>query len=558
MLSVSVVALTIGIPAAAVSATAAPVSDAVFNSAALSMMARAPMSGNDLLRQSQRSLSLVSVSLKRMTRADRAKAAPMLKALKEADRALKAVKTATGNRDSRALARALSAASRAVGKLNSTYKRARLKDRNVKEGMRAFNASWQQTQKRLQGAKGRGNKELARANARRINAVKTRLVAQRDRRRDYRDEYDELVYLIAMLDRALYLNRYDDYQWQALAVLDDCYGYYDGYYDYMVVYQPDYIQYYRDDYYYWNGVNSQVVNSYDYYYSDYSYNTYEETTVIDNSVNIEINVTNITNNEIIVEADNQVDQVETVAAETETETDGAQQLAEADAAQAAALQAEPPPPVEDPAVVEDPVADQLVEEPPPPVEEVEKIAAEVPSAEAVDLNADTGTEESTDPATAVGSEPDPNAPTEEPATEEPAAEPTGEPAAEPTEEPAAEPTEEPAAEPTEEPAAEPTEEPAAEPTEEPAAEPTEEPAAEPTEEPVTEPEAAPEPEPEPEAAPEPEPEPEAAPEPEPQPEAAPEPEPEPEAAPEPEPQPEAAPEETPAPAEDLDGDGNPG
>ncbi len=436
---------TMAIPAAAVSAAASPVTDAVFNTAALSMMARAPMSGDDLLRQSQRSLSLVSVSMKRMTRADRAKSAPMLKAVKEADRALKAVKAATHSRDSRALARALSAASRAVGKLNSTYKRARLKDRNVKEGMRSFNAAWQQTQKRLQGAKGRGNKELARSNARRINAVKNRLVAQRDRRRDYRDEYDELVYLIAMLDRALYLNRYDDYQWQALATLDDCYGYYDGYYDYIVVYQPDYVSYYRDDYYYWNGVNDQVVNSYDYYYSDYSYNAYEQTTVIDNSVNIEINVTNITNNEIIVEADTYVDQVEEVAVATEAETDGSQQLAEADAAEVAALEASPPPPVEDPAVVEDPVADALVNEPPPPLEEVEKIADEVPSAEAIDLDAE-GVEPARDPASEVGAEPDPNAPAEEP-TSEGTDEPASEPTSEPTEAPAETPSEEPAAEP---------------------------------------------------------------------------------------------------------------
>lgn len=523
MLSASVVALTIGIPAAAVSAAASPARDASFSNAALAMMARAPMNGNDLLRQSQRSLSVVSVSLKRMSRADRAKAAPMLKAIKEADRALKAVKTATSKRDNKSLARALSAASRAVGKLNSTYKRARLKDRNVKEGMRSFNVSWQQTQKRLQGAKGRGNKDLARDNARRINAVKRRLETQRDNRRDYRDEYDELVYLIAMLDRALTLNRYDDYQWQALATLDDCYGYYDGYYDYMVIYQPDYIQYYRDDYYYWNGVNDQVVNSYDYYYSDYSYSSYEETTVIDNSVNIEINVTNITNNEIIVEADSQVDDVEALTIETEAETDGSQQLAEAEAAEAAALEAAPPPPFEDPAAAEDPYVDEMLEAEPPPVEEVERLADDLPSASAADLDEEIEADEPGEPEAEPADEP-----SEDPSAEEAEPEPEAQPDPEP--EPEAEPEPEP------EPEAEPEPEPEAEPEPEP------EPEAEPEPEPEPEPEyEEPEPEPEP-AYEEPEPEPEPAyeePEPEPEPEYEPEPEPEPEyEEPEPEPEPE--------------------
>ena len=546
MLSVSLLALIGAVPAAALAA--APASTPVVGgSAALAALATsASLSGPQLLGKSQRALSVVAVSLKKMTRAERGRSAPFIKAVRAADRALKAVKDAVARKDNKALGKAISAASRAVGTLNSTYKRAKIKNRAVKEGMRAFNESWKLTQKRLGG--GKPTKDQRTANARRIGAMRRNLATRQESRRDRQDEYDELAYMIAVLDRALMLNRSDEYAWMALIAMDDFYGWYGGYYDYMVVYEPDYAQYYYDDYRYCSGISYEWQASYDTYYESYNYTSYEETVVINEVTNIEINNTYVTN-EIIVQADNEVEQIETSADEVAQDTDGATELAAADAA----LEAAPPPEIEDPAATPDPEIDAAVDTP-VDTAEVEALAEEAPSVDAVEEELaapEEGTEGEPAAGTETGTEGEPVAdPGTETGTEgEPAAEPAGEP------EPVAEPEPEP------EPVAEPEPEPEPEPVAEPEPEP--EPVAEPEPEPEPEPVAEPEPEPEPVAEPEPEPEPVAEPEPEPEPVAEPEPEPEPEpvAEPEPEPEPVAEPEPEPEPAAepepDSDGDGIP-
>ncbi|MFO1237929.1 MAG: hypothetical protein U1F24_13135 [Alphaproteobacteria bacterium] len=556
MLSVSLLALIGAVPAAALAAAPAA-TPVVGGSAALAALATsASLSGPQLLGKSQRALSVVAVSLKKMTRAERGRSAPFIKAVRAADRALKAVKDAVARKDNKALGKAISAASRAVGTLNSTYKRAKIKNRAVKEGMRAFNESWKLTQKRLGG--GKPTKDQRTANARRIGAMRRNLATRQESRRDRQDEYDELAYMIAVLDRALMLNRSDEYAWMALIAMDDFYGWYGGYYDYMVVYEPDYAQYYYDDYRYCSGISYEWQASYDTYYESYNYTSYEETVVINEVTNIEINNTYVTN-EIIVQADNEVEQIETSADEVAQDTDGATELAAADAA----LEAAPPPEIEDPAATPDPEIDAAVDTP-VDTAEVEALAEEAPSVDAVEEELaapEEGTEGEPAAGTETGTEGEPVAdPGTETGTEgEPAAEPAGEP--EPVAEPEPEP--EPVAEPEPEP--EPVAEPEPEP--EPVAEPEPGPEPEPVAEPEPEPEpvAEPEPEPEPVAEPEPEPEPEpvAEPEPEPEPVAEPEPEPEPEpvAEPEPEPEPVAEPEPEPEPAAepepDSDGDGIP-
>ena len=570
MLSVSLLALIGAVPAAALAA--APASTPVVGgSAALAALATsASLSGPQLLGKSQRALSVVAVSLKKMTRAERGRSAPFIKAVRAADRALKAVKDAVARKDNKALGKAISAASRAVGTLNSTYKRAKIKNRAVKEGMRAFNESWKLTQKRLGG--GKPTKDQRTANARRIGAMRRNLATRQESRRDRQDEYDELAYMIAVLDRALMLNRSDEYAWMALIAMDDFYGWYGGYYDYMVVYEPDYAQYYYDDYRYCSGISYEWQASYDTYYESYNYTSYEETVVINEVTNIEINNTYVTN-EIIVQADNEVEQIETSADEVAQDTDGATELAAADAA----LEAAPPPEIEDPAATPDPEIDAAVDTP-VDTAEVEALAEEAPSVDAVEEELaapEEGTEGEPAAGTETGTEGEPAAGTETGTEGEPAAEPgtetgtEGEPAAEPAGEPEPvaepEPEPEPVAEPEPEPEPEPVAEPEPEP--EPVAEPEPEPEPEPVAEPEPEPEpvAEPEPEPEPVAEPEPEPEPVAEPEPEPEPVAEPEPEPEPEPVaepePEPEPEPAAEPEPEPEPAAepepDSDGDGIP-
>ena len=460
LISVSLIALMAGIPAAALASSSAS-GLPVAGSAALFAAAAKPAKGQKetgatLLRSTQRALSLVATSVKKADKASLNRSAPFLKAIKEADRALKALKDATAAKDAKKLSRAVSAASKAVGKLNSTYKRANLTNKNVKEGMRALNAAWPQTQKRLAGTPKKVTPATTKANSRRITAVKKRMEKQRQRPGIKKTELDELVYFIAELDRALTLNRSPEYQWEAIAVLDSCYGGYDGYYEYMAVYEPEEAAYYAEDVEYWESVDTAAQDDYDTYYDDYSFESYEESVTVETTVNIEINVTNV-DVEIVEAADSSIDTVEEEVTEVAAETEGYQELEAVEATD----QASGPEAIEDPADVADTEADQLADTP------VSEEQAEEAADELVDDQADEGQDEAE---------------------------------AQPESEP------------------EPEMEPEPEPEPEMEAEPEPEPEMEPEPEPEPEPEMEPEPEPEPEMEPEPEPEPEMEPEPEPEPE----------------------------------------
>jgi len=515
LLSVSFLALVAGIPTLALTAAARPTPAGAISGSETSLVEKiaarpgaeakqGKASGAELLRKTQTSLSVVATTTKSLSRSARAKAAPFVQAIATTDRQLKALKAAVASKDRKALAKAVSATSRIVGKLNATFEMSKIADHKVREGMRALNASWTQTLKRLGGAKTLVTADSTRANARRISAIRKRVEA-RKAQTQRQEDLAQFALILALLDEALLLNRSADYQWMALARLDQAFGYYGGYYDYYAVYDPTYVVLFQDDYYYWNNVADICETQYATYYESYSFESYEVVETYTYTESVEVSQEIVTE-AVMVVAEQTVETVESEAIATGQETEGYAEAAavesKVEAAAEAEAQAEP---VADPAETADEEVDATAEQPVSD-DEAEAIADDSIVDDAVD---------------------EPDAGAEEPAADDGQQGPS-EPEAQP-EEPAAEPEAQP-----------------------------EEPAAEP--EPQPEEEAAPEPAPEPEAT-EPEPEPEAA-EPEPEPQAAePEPEPEPEAAePAPEPEPEASepePEPEPEPAQD-DGSGNGG
>jgi hypothetical protein len=250
LLSVSLVALAAAVPAA----TGVAPAQASVLTGVVAQQASPRMTGPQLLRSSQRALSVVAATAKKLPRETRKRSAPLLKAIKDADRALKDLDRAVKAKDSRALSKALTAATRAAGRLNSAYKRSKLKSRSMREGMRSFNASWEQTQSRLRG-NAQPSASVAKANGRRIAATQQRLRGLAEQRRSSPSEYEELLFLLAALDRAQMLNRSPEWQWLAMLAMEEAFGWYGGYYDYMAAYQPDYYGYYQDDYLWWNGVS---------------------------------------------------------------------------------------------------------------------------------------------------------------------------------------------------------------------------------------------------------------------------------------------------------------
>lgn len=421
--SVSLVAL-LGLPAQA--APAVPASSAALMAAASS----AKVTGSDLLKKAQKALAVALTSVKGLSADKLSTSAPYLKAISEADKALLAIKDAIASKDNAKLGKAVSEGAKAVGRLNSTYKKANIDDPKVKEGMRAFNKAWDKTLKRLGGAKP-GTPQQAQDNGRRIAAL-NRQIADLKAKQAEQDAQDELAYLLDQLARAQELNRNPDYQWLALLALDEALGYYGGYYDYLAAYDPDLAVSWLEPYNYWNGLYDDWSPYYAGYYDGYNYGAYDA--ALDYPSQDEINAA-IVDATAQAAADATIDAIAANAEAAAAAAPGGEALE----ASRAALADAPPPPVPDPAETADAEADSVSSQP--------LDAAEAEKAAEAELADDAVGEEPADA-------PEEAAPADEP-TEEPAAEPD-----EQTEEPAAEPegqNEEPAAEPEEqheEPAAE--------------------------------------------------------------------------------------------------------
>jgi hypothetical protein len=431
LVSVSALALICGLPAGLLAANVAPGAQAASVTALMAAASntakpkKAAASGADLLRQTQKSLAVVAATTKRLSRSDRKQAAPFVRAIGLSDRQMKAIKDAVARKDKKALAKAVSEASRIIGKLNSTYKLARIGDKRVAEGMRAFNASWNQTLKRLGGGKAKVTAESTKANGRRINAAKKRVVARKGQTQR-REDLEQLALVIALLDEALLLNRSPEYQWMALARCDEAFGYYGGYYDYIAVYEPQYVTTVQEDYYYWNSVSTHYEETYSYYYEEYSFTSYEETVTYEYTESVEVSET-IVSEEVVTYAEETIDTIETEALAVGAETDGYQEAAEVShETEEAMLAAGQSGPAEDPAAIEDPEVDAAAEEPISD-EQAEDIADQ--DEELFDESGETGTDDAGEPEAApeesgedAGDPPEEAAPEEEAQPEEAAPE----------------------------------------------------------------------------------------------------------------------------------------
>lgn len=377
-------------------------------------------SGGDLLRKAQKALSVAVVAVKALPLETLATSAPFLRAVSDADKALAGVKEAIAGRNDKTLARAISQAARAVGTLNATYKQAKIADPKVKEGVRAFNAAWDRTLRRLGGARP-GTAQQAQDNGRRIAALQRQIEALKAKRAQEAADAEELAYLLAALDRAEQLNRNADMQWLALLALDEALGWYGGYYDYLATYHPDLAVAWLDDYLYWNGLYNDYAPAYDAYYDGYDYAAYDEPAAY--PADIDINVT-IIDEPVLALADAQIDMLGQAADDVAKTVPGFDRLEAAEAA----LESAPVPDIEDPAATADAEADaqsaQPLDDAAAEALEDEELGADEP-AEGPD--AEPADEPAADPADEPG---------EEPAAEEPADEPDAAPADEPGEEPA--------------------------------------------------------------------------------------------------------------------------
>ena len=495
-----------------------PAKGPVVGNVAPQQVASRQASAASLLDDMKETLAFVSVRASKLPPATRKRAAPYFKALIETTRALDAMKAATKSRNSARLSKAISTFSVAIGKLNTAYGLSGLRDARIKSGMASFNKAAPLYLQQVGKSRKASSPETRKANYRRATALSNRVRVMETRQGITAAEQRRLRALQASIDRALVYYASPDFYWYGDYIVADCWGQYQGYYEYYTVYEPSVSIYYYEEIGYWNTVYSSVEVNYVQTYEDYSWSRYEESI----SISVEMSIT-LTDTEV-VEVRQAEQRLEEKATALIVETGEAEKLQKVETAALPVDTALP-----DPGEQADPKVDAAFEEAPPVNEadvatplESATFAPEEPAAPQPEAEQPKAEQPQTDPT--------PQPETQQPQTEQPQTDPAPQPETQQpqTEQPQVEPEPQPEPAPQVEPEPQPEPAPQAEPEPQPEPAPQAEPEPQPEPEPQAEPEPQPEPEPQAEPEPQPEPEPQAEPEPQPEPEPMPEPEPEPE------------------------------
>ena len=237
---------------------------------------KAKLSPAQMMTRMEQALVLISTRLAARPAAERKRAAPLVKALVDANKALKAVKSATNKKKKKALAAALPKASAALARVDKAFRLSGIKAKSVSVPVASLKGLWRDYLARTGAAAGKGNKERAVANARRINGMKKQLRTLGDGRASDRRLRAQLAEIERRLDQAEAANRSLQNQWLATLLIAEALGLYSGYYDYVVVYYPSDVRYYDDSYAYFSAEYRYSYREYGYYYEEYSWSYYNE------------------------------------------------------------------------------------------------------------------------------------------------------------------------------------------------------------------------------------------------------------------------------------------
>lgn len=336
------------------------------------------LTADELLVQAQRSLALTVAAAKRAPKIKSKAAAPFVKSLDETTKALKTLRTAASSRNAKRFSRALKQAFEAMGRLNATYRLSDLRAKDVRKGVQGVSKSWQAYFARVGGSKAAATPESTRANARRIASLKKSVSTVRDRRSMSPREVRELTLMLEALERAEAANRAAANQWLALLLLDEIFGWYGGYYDYIVIYEPEYAYYYREEYVYWSEVIEYTEVEFVTYYESYSFESYEETFIVEESYYVEFSEDETVLIEEIEE------EVETTVEELYQGSESFETLSAETAELEQAVQESSTQAIEDPADIPDPEVDEaaVLDEDAPALEPDELLAVSAAPAEA--------------------------------------------------------------------------------------------------------------------------------------------------------------------------------
>jgi hypothetical protein len=282
------------------------------------------LNASQMMAKMEQSLLLMATTYQQLPKAKKRMAAPFVKSMLDASKALKNIKAAVARKDRKGLAKALPQASAAIAKLTKAYSLSDLRNPKIQIGVTTLSSVWWDYVKRTPGSKTAASQDKALETGRRINGMKKQISKLKSNSRTDRRALAAIREMERILARAEAANRSLENQWLATLLFADAYGYYSGYYDYIVVYEPEYIPYYSESYTYYTSEYSYSYTEYTTYYEEYSWNYYEEPVEVYNEYNFNMSTTEYNRFEYTY-----VESYETVETTVETvyeQTDGYQAI----------------------------------------------------------------------------------------------------------------------------------------------------------------------------------------------------------------------------------------
>ena len=269
------------------------------------------LNADTLLKNTRRALGAILVGYKRSPEGKTKASGLVIKAAASAGTEIGKLEKALKSKKSKDISRSTQAVSVAIGKLQSTYKLARVQDRIVTEGMLSASSNWAAYVARYGLAK--AEKRKTKPSAKQVKGLKNSVSAMDKRLRGLsakaandarlaRDLAGLVALLAAIRAEEIAEANYQDMLFR-MSVLN---GWYLGYAGFAEYYYSDYYYYFRDGYRdfssydaYWTGYYDGYYASWpdDYYDREFDYpdlvglyvddSVYEETNIyVDNSVNI--------------------------------------------------------------------------------------------------------------------------------------------------------------------------------------------------------------------------------------------------------------------------------
>ena len=264
------------------------------------------VTGQQLLLEMLKSTVVIADETKKLKPEERAHMVPYLKALSKTIDDINSLDKAVKAHATKDYAKAVLATAESIGRVDATYSLAHSKDKLIGAAMRQLNNDWRVYLRNFGGGKG-GTPDTAKKNARRIAALQKHLEHLAKKRDKHPSEKKHIAEMIAKLEKAAQINRSNGYQWLTLSIMSDVTGWYGGYYDYYLVYDPNIATYYKNGYHYFQDVSTRYEAEYESYYTEYSWSSYE--------ASVEVTTTAVVSTDAVVVAEIQAEDQAVVTAE---------------------------------------------------------------------------------------------------------------------------------------------------------------------------------------------------------------------------------------------------